>query len=587
MKRILAFVLCAIVLACSFSSCTTLVGDDKGAVIDVYLTNEIYDFDPARGFTDVSTSKLLNLVFEGLTKLDENGNWKNAIMDKYTVSQDDGEAFKIQINLKQTKWSDSVPVQANDFVFAWKRILDPEFKCEAASLLFDIKNAFAIKMGDASVDDLGVAAIETYVLEVEFERKIDLNDFFKKTASLALVPLRESIVSTNPNWAKKASSMITNGPFDVKELSNGNTLRLERSAYYYRNTEKNGALDEFVKPYRIITHYSNGTLADQLDAFLSGKIFYLGELPLEARDQYREYANIADYPATHAYLFNEKNELLSNPDVRRALSIAIDRNAVADIVKYAKPATGIIPPMIKESDGKTSFRDAGGELISASADLSQAKSLLNKAGVDGGELTISVRNDEVDIAVAEYVKGVWEDLGLTVSVRILRYSTDIDDSTIIIDNFYTDYIEGNYDVMAVDLTLLTPDALSALAPFAKDYSGYGVNMEKEERPDADGNEVYLYEHRTHCTGYEDEEYNELFTKYFATADLSERTSILHEAEKKLMDDSVVMPIYFVQDSFMFSDVLSQMKSTYYGRNFNDLRMKNYMSYKEEAEDVAN
>ena len=65
-------------------------------------------------------------------------------------------------------------------------------------------------------------------LTVEFEKKIDLDYFFRKTASLALVPLREDIVSANPNWAKKASSLITNGPFDVKKLSNGDTLRLER-----------------------------------------------------------------------------------------------------------------------------------------------------------------------------------------------------------------------------------------------------------------------------------------------------------------------------------------------------------------------
>ncbi|MBR0302848.1 MAG: hypothetical protein IJQ80_03270, partial [Clostridia bacterium] len=531
MKRILAIVICAVMLLASLSSCTTLKGDDKGAVIDVYLTNEIYDFDPARCSTDVSASKFLSLVFEGLTRLDEKGEWKKALMNKYSVSQDDAEAFKIQITLNETKWSDSRPVQANDIVFAWKRILDPDFKCDAASLLYDVKNAYDIKHGDTSIDDLGVSAIETYVLEIEFERKVDLDAFFTNTASIALVPLREDIVATNPNWAKKASSLITNGPFDVKELSNGNTIRLERSAYYYRDTEKDGPLDEYVIPYRIITHYDYGDLSAQLDAFLSGKIFYLGEIPLDKRAEYRDYANLYDYPATHTYLFNEKNELLSDPDVRRALSIAIDRQAVADLVVYADPATGVVPPITYGVDHKNTFRSEGGELISASANVSEAKNLLRSAGVSGGELTISVRNDEVDLAVAEYVKGVWEDLGFDITISTLRYSVDSEDSTIVVDNFYEAYINGDYDVIAVDLTALTSGAVSALAPFAKDYSGFGVNM------DLFSEDEELYKERTHCTGYDSDAYNELFKRYFESSDAAEKNSILHEAEKMLIDDS--------------------------------------------------
>ncbi len=572
MKRISALVLCLIMIVTSFSACSTLVDDDKGAVIDVYLTNEIYDFDPAHGFNDASTSKFLSLVFEGLTRLDEDGNWEYALMDDYAITQDDEEAFKIQIELNETRWSDSRPVQANDIVYAWKRILDPEFKCEASSLLYDIKNAYDVKLGDASIDDLGVAAIETYVLEVEFEQKIDLDSFFRKTASLALVPIREDIVAANANWAKKASSLITNGPFDVKKLANGDVIRLERSAYYYRDTEEDGALDEYVIPYRIITHYDKNGLADQLESFLSGRIHYLGEIPLDKRTEYEEYANAYDYPATHTYVFNEKNEILSKPEVRRALSMAIDRNEVVKIVTYAKAATGIIPPVIMDATADTYFRDVGGDLISAEADVAGAKSLLRSAGVSGGELTISIRNDEADAAVADYVKGVWEELGFDVTVKKLRYSVDPNDSTIIIDNYYNDYINGNFDVIAVDLTLLSSDAFSAFAPFAKAYSGYGVDIESEEI-------------HGHVTGYDDEEYNALFDKYFETADIAERTSILHEAEQKLIDDAVVMPIYFMQDSFMFSDILSHLGSTFYGRRFNDMKMDDYMSYKQDEGSV--
>ena len=581
-KKILALILCAASLL-TFVSCSTLVGDDKGAVIDVYLTNEIYNFDPAYGFTDASTAKILSLIFEGLTRLDEDGNWEKALMKSYEVSQDDDEGFKIQITLRDTKWSDARAVQANDIVYAWKRILEPEFKCEASSMLYDIKNARDVKMGDASVDDLGVFAIETYVLEIEFERKIDLDDFFRTVASPALVPLREDIVDVNANWAKKASTMITNGPFDVKELNFGETMRLERSAYYYRDSDSNQPLDKYVIPYRIITHYDAGILEEQLDAFLSGDIFYIGELPLaaageNAREKYSEYANAADIPVTHTYFFNTNNEILSNANVRKALSMAIDRQAIADMVVYAKPATGFIPYKVYDADNKTYFRDvadADGAKISVAGDVAGARSLLSSAGVSGGTLSIAVRDDEVDYAVAEAVKSVWEELGFTVKIRVLTYTYDAEDSTVIVDEFQRAYTNGDFDVIAVDVQMLSSDAYSALAPFAVAFSGNGVDMNSEN-----------YNMRGHVTGYNSDAYNALFEDIYESADRAEDTALLHRAEDMLLDDAVIMPIYFEQDAFMYSDVLSGLGATYFGRSFNSVKMKDYMSYKEAAEAVG-
>lgn len=573
-KRVLSLILAVVTVACTLASCSTLEEGDKGAVIDIYLTNEIYNFDPAYAFTDASGAKILSLIFEGLTRLDSDGNWEKALMKSYKISQDDDEAFKIQITLNDTKWSDSRTVQANDIVYAWKRILDPEFKCEAASMLYDIKNARDVKMGDASIDDLGIFAIETYVLEVEFEQKVALDDFFRTVASPALVPLREDIVSQNDNWAKKASSMVTNGPFDVKELVYGETMRLERSAYYYRDAEKDEALDKYVIPYRLITHYDIGTLDDQLDALLSGEIFYLGEIPLSSREEYNEYSNASDIASTHTYYFNLKNEVLSDANVRKALSMAIDREEVCNIVKYAKPATGFIPYKIFDANTKTYFRevaDKDGALISTTAALDEAKTLIKNSGAVGASISISIRDDEVDYAVAEYVKDVWNELGLNVKIRVLGYSYDSDDSTVVVDDFYKAYANGDFDVIAVDTQLLTSSAYSALAPFATTFSGNGVDMESE-----------TYDVYGHVTGYNDSDYDEIFEKYCETFDSSERCGLLHEAEKKLIEDAVVMPIYFEQDAFLFSNVLDNIGGQYFGRDFKSMTMKDYMSYKEEA-----
>lgn len=581
MKRLLSFVLAAIMVVCALASCSTLEKDDRGAVITMYLADEIYDFDPALAYTDAAAAKVFSLIYEGLTRLDEKGNWEKAMMDSYKelepTSEEDG--YRIQINLRENKWSDGRAVQASDFVYAWKRILEPTMACEAASLLYDIKNAREIKMGDATVDDLGVYAVETYVLEIEFASKeVDLDAFFRNCASVALVPLRGDKVASSEKWSKRASSMETNGPFAVRGITVGEELRLERSSYYYRDTESNQALDKYVIPYRIIVNFGYGDKEKQLEHYEAGDIFYMGELPLSARADYEKEATIQDAPVTHTYFFNTENKLFEKPEVRQALSMAIDRQALAELVVYADAATGLIPSTVFDANGKGKFRDEGGALIESSANLSQAQSLLKQAGVTKGTFSITVRDAEVDLAIAEYVADVWEELGFTVKVEKLspekEPSTEANQSDTYKDLFQEAYAAGDFDVIAIDYQMLSSDAFSALAPFAAEFSGNGVDMES---PD--------YDVIPHITGYNSEDYSALIEEaYAAGSDSDTKTEKLHEAETMLMEDMPVMPLLFFKDAYVYNDkVLSGMKDTYWGRDFKRMKMRNYMEYKESME----
>ena len=181
--------------------------------------------------------KYMSLMFEGLTSLDENGKWKKAGMKSYKVDKDAEGEYIILVTLNSNRWSDGRSVQAADYVYSWKRIMEPDSACEAASLLYDIKNARAIKRGDATIDDLGVAAVDTYTLEIQFEQKIDLDQFFENCSSIALVPLREDVITRyraddgSDQWAMKTTNIVTNGPFCPKEMAMGGVIRLERSSY--------------------------------------------------------------------------------------------------------------------------------------------------------------------------------------------------------------------------------------------------------------------------------------------------------------------------------------------------------------------
>lgn len=567
MKKALSLILAALMLAASFAGCTTLEGEDRGAIIDMYLTTEVVDFDPQLSITDDAQLKLLRLCYEGLTTIGENGKWQKALMKNYTVDVDDGTNFAILITLNDTRWSDGRTVQADDVVYSWKRLMDPDSPNEAASLLYDVKNAYEIKTGDATIDDLGVAAVDTYTVEVQFEQKVDLDQFFENCSSIALVPLREDVITRyGETWASKSTSIVTNGPFCPKEIIPGKSLRLERSSYYYLNPEKEEALDKYVIPYRLLVNYSTGDAAAQFDAFTNGSIFYDGELPRTSKN---EDATVTDMMTTHTYVFNNTNPLFEKAEVRRALSMALDRTAIAQLAVYAEPATGYIPNKVYDTTSGTSFRETGGALLSTTGDVAGAKSLLSSAGVTSGSFTISVRGNEVDLAIADYVKGVWEQLGFTVTVEAVANDNMTEDTTVSIDNFQKRYDSGEFDVIAIDMNMLSPDAFSALSQFAVPYSGNGVNMYSE-----------TYDLYGHISGYVSEEYTALIDSAFAEKDRTARASLLHQAEQMLLDDMPVCPLLFLQDAYVSSGELSGISSDYYGaRNFNKTKLNDYMTYK--------
>ncbi len=576
-KKALSLILAALMGVTSLVGCTTLEGDDKGAIIDMHLTTEVYNFDPQCSIVDDAQLKVLSLIYEGLTTIDENGKWQKALMKSYSIEVDDGEEFAIIINLKDTRWSDARTVQAADFVYSWKRLLEADAHNEAASLLYDVKNARAIKMGDKSIDDLGVSAVDTYVLRVEFEQKIDLDLFFETCSSIALVPLREDVITRNGSdvWATKPATIVVNGPFVPREMVAGEILRLERSGYYYLNPEKNEALDKYVIPFRLLTKYTTGDANAQLSAYENGNIFYNGELPLDQRAALESEATVSDMMTTHTYVFNTTNPLFEKAEVRRALSMAIDRDTLADIVVYADAATGYIPTKVFDSVRGTSFREVGGDVISASADAAAAKSLLQSAGVTSGSFSITVRaGNAVDLAIANYVELAWEALGFTVTVKeIAPTSIRLEDDEYPKDAFLAAYDSGDFDVIAIDMNMLSPDAFGALSQFSAPFSGNGVDMNSE-----------TYDMYTHISGYSDSDYDALIESAFAEKDRAKRATILHQAEEKLLNDMPVCPLLFLKDAYLASEELSGISSDYYGtRDFNDTKLKDYMVYKAKTE----
>ncbi len=603
-KRLLAVLLCLVTVATLLVSChdRKIDGKDiKGAEIKMYLTDMVYDLDPAVAYNNASALKVCGLLFDTLFTLDSNGKVKPSIVDTYEYTRDDNKKeYTLMLNFKKNNaWSDGTPVSAQDAVFTWKRLLDTEADFEAASLLYEIKNARSAKQGECSIDDVGIYAVDELVLEIKFERDINLDEFLLNLTSVALAPLREDIVSRNEDWAKKSATIACSGPFKLYRVNYGKnadsadeaSMYLERNPYYRRNQKKDH-LDKSVTPYRIIIDFSKSA-ADQLTDFENGEIFYVGNIALEAREQYKSRAKISNGLSTHTYYLNENadiakadgttEKLFANKEVRLALSAAIDRQKLADLVVYAEAATGLVAPgMFNTVGSKSSFRTVGGSILSVAADTAAAQSHISAAGIKPSDytFTIAVRDENaVHCAIADAVCDAWAALGFNVSVE--RVSAIVNDDTYngeiatdICDDIFNERLAaGKYDVIAIDLVPFSANPYSVLAPFAFDFSGQKLTIEKPEN-----SFDYTYTLNPHKTGYNSDAYNAIFDEIAATTDTAARAELLHKAEAQLLEDMPVIPIIFNKDAYISKD-LSNVKSTYYAyRVFTNTKQKNYTKY---------
>ena len=254
MKKMLSLTLCLLMVMGIFVGCSELPEGLNGATIDIYLTEPIYDLDPARAYDDASLMKVIPLLFEGVTRINAKGKVENALMKSYETYIDPITGkLTLEITLLESWWSDGKSLQATDFAFAWKRILAPTAKYGAASLLYDIDNAYAAKNGDVSIDKVGISAPAPDVLVVVFANNdVDVEKFLETLASPALVPVRSNRAVSTDYWAKQAFSLLSNGPFRIRNLDYDEGIVIERNVNYRRDpdVEDPSALDKYVIPDR-------------------------------------------------------------------------------------------------------------------------------------------------------------------------------------------------------------------------------------------------------------------------------------------------------------------------------------------------
>lgn len=378
----------------------------SGATFVFAQGSEPRSLDP--GFiTDTSAGFLASNLFEGLVVWDAGAtSIQPGIAKRWEVSPD-GLTWTFHLR-DEAIWSNGDPVTATDFVLAWRRVLDPARGSNYASLLYPVKGARALHE-ERNVDPelLGVEARDRNTLVVTLEAPTPW--FGAIAAHHVLSPVNTRTLKRHGYAWTRPENIVVNGPFTLDSWEPGVELVLVRNPYYHSA--------EQVKLARVVAKVQADPAA-VLASYESGELHWTGHetglLPLE---RLRELAGRADARsssnlATAWYTVNTERAPFDDARVRRALSMALDRSALTEVIgPAAAVAGGLVPPGIPDYVPVAALEH----------DPDAARALLADAGFPGGEglpaIELAVDNRAVHQQVATWVLRTWkEELGVEAAV---------------------------------------------------------------------------------------------------------------------------------------------------------------------------
>ncbi len=269
----------------------------------------------------VSSSNVQRDLFEGLIARAADGSLIPGVAERWEVSGD-GLVWTFFLR-EDARWSNADPMTAEDWLFSFRRIVNPATGSRFAILLTPILNAQDIIAGRRPVEDLGVRVIDELTLEVDMEAP---NPFFLEvlTHSLALPVHRASIEAHGDRWARPAN-MVSNGPFMLEELAMHSHIRLVRNPYYWDSD--NVIIEE-------VFFYPTEDISAEMMRYRAGELSWTNQVPNTQFNWIQ--ANLADELAVYDWLgiyyfgFNTTRAPFNDPRVTKALSLAIDREIITE-----------------------------------------------------------------------------------------------------------------------------------------------------------------------------------------------------------------------------------------------------------------
>ncbi|MGX5732778.1 peptide ABC transporter substrate-binding protein [Bosea thiooxidans] len=373
--------------------------------------------DPHRTST-VAEAHLLRDLREGLVIHNMRGEVVPGVAESWTMSPD-GKLWRFKLRTN-AKWSNGEPFRASDFVYSFRRIVNPETGAKYANLLFPIRNAEAInKAGPgSSIDQLGVRAPDDRTLEIALERPTPY--LLELLTHQSALPVHAASAARAAQEPGRPENWVTNGAYTLKEFAPNSHTRLDRNPYFH---------DAASVKIDTVMFYPTADLAAAVRRFQAGELHLTTDIPADQFKQLREklgeQVRIGPYLATYFLIINSSKAPFDDPRVRRALSLQIDREFIADHVWGGTmlPAYGVIPPHIGNYGARAELDFRYQSVLEREE---EAKRLLASAGFGNGvplEVEFRFNTTDNNRHTAETIAEQWRSIGVETRFVETDYRT--------------------------------------------------------------------------------------------------------------------------------------------------------------------
>ena len=514
-------------------SASSAAGSSTGSVntagFTVQYGSNPETLDPALN-SAIDASNTIITVFEPLLLINENNEVVGGQAESWEASEDGLTwTFTMRDGLK---WSDGTDLTAKDFEYSFKRMANPDTAAPYAATCLGMIDGFdAAQAGDS--DALNVKASDdgkTLTIVLSYP----CSYFDKMAAFAAMSPVQQATVEANgDSWCTSADTFVSNGPYMITDWTPSERIVLTKNPNYVGGWDSSKIVSDTIT--LLLLEDSSASFA----AYNSGEAQLIKDVPTDEIPSLTKAEDGGDFYVdtilgTYYVSLNLQRDAFQDAKVRKALSLAIDRDYVANTIMQGTYTTAdsIVGPGIVDESGY--FHDNGNApYISADyeANLAEAKKLLEEAGYPNGEgyptIEYSTNDAGYHVPLAEYLQQAWGDLGITLTINKMEWSS-----------FTPARRAGEYDVARNGWVMDYNDPSNMLDLFCTDN---GNNDGKYSNPDFDA-----------------------AIDASRVADSAEHFAQLHKAEDILMEDTGCLPIAYYNDYWLQSPTLKGTWHSPYG-----------------------
>ena len=515
MKPTIKFLTISVLLIAFMLSCCSCSNNKSTKTLTIASPREPGSLDWQYTNT-MNASPILTNITESLLRYNADGELEPGCAEKYSVSED-GLIYTFTLR-DDLKWSNGKNILAKDFIDSWLRAIDPSTGSLYVDMFLDyIHNAREYYEGKVSSSDVGFAAPDDKTIVVTLKESVT---YFPEIAALwTYAPVNMETVNQYPTtWASNANTIVSNGAFYVSNIIHGSEYVLKKNEFYWDN--KNVKLDEVI--IKIIPDAHTSSLAfdtKSVDGVLSVPTSIAFD---RVADSSKTLSTSPSFGSSHL-IFNCSEGIFKDEQVRKAFSLAVDRNKiVSSLLKTGEKAgDGLIPPgyIINNkdySDGKNYNMQA--------ANYEEARNLLSAAGYSDrsklGTIRFLVYTDTTLATIAEYLEYSWEtELGVDVEVITQDWAAH-----------YDNILNFNFEIAAFGYSASIFHPMDFFDAFR---TGFANN----------------------ASGYSCAEYDVLVSQLRGETDSEKAEQLMRSAEEVIMNDYPVIILYHnVRHTLMQSTV---------------------------------